>query len=651
MTGSLCRRVFPHLFCLIAALSPLVYGADDWAPIHPDELKMTSDPKALGSPAIYLYRQVDRDDSENREKRYSRIKIFSEEGRKYADIEIPFIQDQGDVRNIEARTIHSDGTIVNFDGVVYDKLIAKAKGLKYWAKTFTMPDVQPGSIIEYRYTRLYPQGWVYDSSWILSEDLFTKYAKFSLRQADNFALQWSWPRGLPPGTDHPVVDHRVVRLEAHDVPAFQVEDYMPPQDEMKFRVEFVYSRNLEKDPEKFWRQEAKDRYLDIDSFTNKRKAMEQALSQIVSPSDTPEQELEKIYARCQKIRNLSFEHEKTQQELNREKLKQIKNVEDVWKRGYGSGGSITWLFLALTRAAGFEASPVMIATRDRHFFFDPKLMDAYALNTNVVLIKLNGKNLFLDPGMAFAPFGLLPWHESGVPGLIIDRDGGTWIGTSMSDPEASGLERQAALQLDDSGALEGVATLTFKGLTAISRRLEQNEEDDAERKKSLEDELKSYVPVPSDVELTGTPDWNSSSPNFVAKFHIKISGWASSAGRRILLPISPFSGGEKHVFEGENRVHSISFSYAFSDLDDITITLPSGWDASDFPQPRNTDLKGVVFQIAAEKKNDSLHVSRRLAVNAELFELKYYGLLHTFFQTVRSGDDQQVVLSRLVASQ
>ena len=45
---------------------------------------MTSEPAAPGAPAIYLYRQVDRDDEGDREYNYVRVKILTEEGRKYA---------------------------------------------------------------------------------------------------------------------------------------------------------------------------------------------------------------------------------------------------------------------------------------------------------------------------------------------------------------------------------------------------------------------------------------------------------------------------------------------------------------------------------------------------------------------------------------
>ena len=57
----------------VAALTTLTYAGDDWLPITPAELKMTTEPKAPGAPAIYLYRQVDRNDENGWERIYARI--------------------------------------------------------------------------------------------------------------------------------------------------------------------------------------------------------------------------------------------------------------------------------------------------------------------------------------------------------------------------------------------------------------------------------------------------------------------------------------------------------------------------------------------------------------------------------------------------
>ena len=119
-------------FFLIILPVPAVHATVGFQPVSPDELKMTSEPQAPGAPAIILFRQVDRDDNgqTSHEDNYFRIKILTEEGRKYADVEIPFFKDTGNIVNIKGRTIKPDGSIVNFDGKVFDKSIVKAKGVK-----------------------------------------------------------------------------------------------------------------------------------------------------------------------------------------------------------------------------------------------------------------------------------------------------------------------------------------------------------------------------------------------------------------------------------------------------------------------------------------------------------------------------------------
>ena len=227
---------------------------------------MTSEPKAPGAPAIILFRQVDRDDRGHtaHEDVYFRIKILTEEGRKYADIEIPFWKEQGSIVNIHARTIGPDGTIVNFSGKAFDKSIVKARGVKYLAKTFTLPDVQVGSILEYYYTTDLSEHFLFDSRWILSDELFTRNAKFSLQavyqRLCSLALRWTWNR-LPPGTAQPAeAPNHVINLEASNIPAFQTEDYMPPENEMKSRVDFIYSEDaFEKDTDKYWKKVGKKR--------------------------------------------------------------------------------------------------------------------------------------------------------------------------------------------------------------------------------------------------------------------------------------------------------------------------------------------------------------------------------------------------------
>ncbi len=610
---------------------------------------MTSEPLAPGAPAVILYRQVDRDDNgrTSHQDEYVRIKILTEEGRKYANVEIPFFKENEDVVHVRARTIRPDGSTAEFDGKVFEQSLVKSRGLRLLAKTFTLPDAQVGGIIEYSYTYDLKEHAIFNSNWILSEDLFTKKARFSLKPYKSsyvpINLRWSW-HDLPPGAEPKEGPDHIVRMEANNISAFQTEDFMPPENELKSRVDFIYSEDLpEKDADSFWKKVGKKRNSELETFVGKRKAMEGAVAQIVSPNDPPEVKLRKIYDRVQSIRNTSYELRKTEQEEKREKEKIVENVEDIWKRGYGNGVQLTWLYLALVRAGGFEAYGVWVSDR-RNYFFTPVTMQSGRLDANVVLVKLNGKDLYFDPGGKFTPFGMLEWTETGVHGLRLDKDGGTWIRTALPASTESHIEHKAQLKLSDTGDLEGKLTVTYTGLEAMYRRREMRHADEVARKKFLEDRVRTQVPVGMEVELTNQPDWDASEIPLVAEFEVKIPGWASSAGRRAVIPAAIFTAVEKRTFEHANRVHPIYFEYPYQKVDDITIELPAGWQVSSVPPGEDKDAHVVGYTLKVEGTKNTLHLTRMFKVDFMILDPKYYPALRSFFELVRTRDDEQIVL-------
>jgi Domain of Unknown Function with PDB structure (DUF3857) len=637
--------VVSFLFVSVRSL----YAFDEWQPVDPADLKMTSEPKAPGASAIYLYRQVDRKDAArgSTEYNYLRIKILTEEGRRYANVEIPFFRKEASITisNVKARCIRPDGTVVNFDGKFIDKMIEKTKGEKVLARTFSIPDVQVGSIVEYHFNYDYADNYIFNSYWLISDELFTRTANFSLKPYPRWYLQWSWPAGLPVGTKPPAQDpDGIVRMTSQSVPAFEVEDYMPPANELKFRVLFTYSEEgFEQDTNKFWQKIGKKQNDHLENFLGKHKDLEQAVSQIVSPSDAPEVKLRKIYARVQQFRNLSYEPFKTQQEEKREIQKPVENAADILKYGYGYGSQLTWLFVGLARAAGFDASGALVSNRDEHFF-NEKLPDGRQLNSNVAIVTLNGKDLYFDPGSAFVPYGLLPWQETNSRGVKLNKGGGSWIQTPNIDSAESEIQRNADLKLTEDGALEGKVTLTFTGLEACWRRAEFHNQDDEARKKYLEDLLKQDVPTSIDVDLTKPPDWVNGELPLSAEFQVKIPGWVSSAGRRAIMPAGVFSASEKHMFEHAHRVNAVYFRFPFRKIDSVSIELPSGWKVDSIPKDQDTDAKAAEYIFKVEKKPNAIKFTRIIRVDLAIVPKEAYSDLRNFYQLVKSNDEQQIVL-------
>jgi hypothetical protein len=647
-----CRRYrFSPVATALSGLFLLVFflcgGAASasvgFQPVSQEELKMTAEPAAPGAPAVILYRQVDRDDNTSMEDNYLRIKILTEEGRKQADIEIPFHKGEASILNLKARTIKPDGTIANFSGTIFEKTIIKVKGHKYQAKTFTLPDVQVGSIIEYFYTIHRDPDYIFDSEWILSQELFTKRARFMLKPSRVMNLRWT--SRLPQRMDNPRAEAGgTIRLEVADIPAFIEEDYMPPVEDLKYNVQFIYNDDIGNKPEAFWNHWLRHYYSDLNGMMSDHKAMAQAVAGIVSPDDSPETKARKIYARVQQLRNTSYEGGKTEQEIKRAKEKPPHTIEEVWKNGYGSGWYLTWLYLDMVRAAGLEAYPVLAATRDGRSF-EPGLMVTRSLNSNMVLLNFGDHYAFCDPGAAFVPFGFLPWQETATAAVKLSKDGGTWITTALPPSTQTHIERNAKLKLmEESGNLEGTLTVTYTGMEAYARRIDEHREDEAGRKKFLEDEVREAVPSAIEVELTNTPDWRSPEEPLVAEFALKIPGWIVLAGRRALLPVGIFAAAEKHLFEPVKREHPISYHYASTKLDDIRIELPEGWKIASLPEPANVNQPAVSISFKAANENGALHLQRKLSSDAVSLDADDYPMLRNFYRYVRIHDEQQIVL-------
>ena len=186
--------------------------------------------------------------------------------------------------------------------------------------------------------------------------------------------------------------------------------------------------------------------------------------------------------------------------------------------------------------------------------------------------------------------------------------------------------------------------MTYSGLEAAWRRLEERHEDDTNRKKFLEDDVKGMIPAGIELDLTNKPDWSSSSPTLVAEFDLKVPGWVSGAGRRALLTVGLFGAIEKHTCELTSRVHPLYYHFMSQKQDDIRIQLPLGWQINSLPKPLLNDAKVMLYSLKIEDDKGTVHVERRLRSDLISLEQKYYPALRNFYQSVRSGDEQQIVL-------
>ena len=630
---------------LIAVLLGLgaVYAlaGDDFPPVNPQELAMKQDASNPTASALILYRESNTNNVESLKTEYYRVKIFTEAGKKYADIEVPYDKEIFSVYDVKARTIRPDGSIVPFNGKVFDKVLAKRGGLNVQAKAFSLPNVEPGCILEYRYKVGWDRQYWVPPRWIVQDELPALHAKFSLITPPgiNVAYTWFLPASFPtPHNKGPAVE-----LELSNIPAFQHEEFSLPDDALKMRVLFYESPSGGANEGDFWKDKGKELYKRAEDFSQPRKGVAQEVARLVQPSDSPEAKLRKLYARAQQLRNLSYERTKTEAEEKREKLKDADNAEKVLEYGYGYRSQINGTFVAMARAAGFEAYSVYVTERDGDVF-EPKLLDAAQLRWRLAVIKLGNEERYFDPGTPGCSFGLLPWEDIMVRGVRPSKEGAQYIVTPVPKPDTSERERTGEFTLADDGSLHGHLAITYTGLYALGERLRALHKDEVERRKQLENDIREWLPTETQVKLDKISGWDGSEQPLHVEATLDVPNMSTSAGSRILLPADVFEMNRKNPFEHETRQWTIFLDYPYTTHDDFTLHLPPTWKVETLPPPRDLNAGAARYQVTRSQAGADLHIQRQYRIDGVFFDIKYYSALRNFYSQIGAADEEQVIL-------
>jgi hypothetical protein len=673
---------------LVMAGGRLVAVGQEWPPITDAEKALKDCPQQPGAPAVFLYREEITNDNDSTKSSYRRLKILTMAGKEWANVEIPFVKGSTKIADLKARVVHSNGVSVDFGGQVFEKTALRFGRLKVTLKTFALPDVEVGSIIDYRYRTVpdegeslskkgqealesmlgshgKPQEGGIDTeegilffpldTWDIQESLFTRRAKFAYESSDflerllirafHKGIRLTWvARGV--GTAKPARKKGRYELELENIPAFEREEYMTPESAQRMEVRLFYLEGSVSTPEQYWKKESRNWQKGAEKFMGKPGEAAAEAQKFVAGFDDPLSKLRALYGRVQEIKNLSYDKTLTTQRRKELKIKDNHSVADVLRNNYGLRSDITRTFAVMAAAAGFETKVVRVSTRDDKLF-EKALCGLYSqFDSELAMVQVNGRNRLFDPATPYCPFGLVRWNCMGTVCLAPSDDPPSFVTTPAYPPETALTQREIALRLDPEGTVAGTAKVILTGQEALIRRLAHIGDDEVEVKKDMEREMSEILPSGARVTLQKLENMTNNADRITAIFDIEVPGFATLAGRRVLVPVSPLLGSEQHPFRHAQRKYPVCFPYPRREFDDIIVSLPAGMTVETRPAPhRGRDENFDYSLVCAVENGTKLHTQRDLVVKKNFFPVDQYAAVKSFFDQVRAGDEEQVVLA------
>lgn len=633
-----------------------------------EELKMTSDPKAPGAAAVYLDLEETANDPIHYETYYARIKVLTEKGKDLATVEVPYLGGRYKITDIKARTIHSDGTVIPLTGKPEDLLIAKKGDLEIGRKVFTLPSVEVGSVLEYRYQVDYDDNTYSSPSWDIQQPYFVHQAHYKFTPQKNFqpgahettstyltdakghvVNSLIWWANLPKDVSVQSMAGGFFAVDLTDIPPSPEEDWMPPIQSLLYKVRFYYKNAST--AQDFWLSEAKDWSKEVDRFAEPSKGIREAVAGIVAPTDSETVKAQKIYKAVEALENTDYTRTKSESEMKQLNLKDAKHAEDIWKQKSGDSEDIAQLYLAMVRAAGLHAYAMKVVARDRGIF-DASYMNVHQLNDTVILLAADGKGFYLDPGEKMAPFETVNWRHSDAGGMRQSDKGAGFQISPGQQYTANSRVSTGDITLDAHGGITGTLRIIMSGQEALRWRQRALRNDETEVKKQFDEDLEGQIPDGVKAHIDHFLSLDNPETNLMAVVNVEGSLGTATA-KRLLLPGFFFEArGHTPFVAQEKRLEPVDMHYGSRDSEEITYHLPAGVTVEGAPPDASVPWKGhAVYSTKSVSTPGRVVVSRALARAFTFAKPEEYQDLRGFYQKVAAEDQQQLVLALQPAAQ
>jgi hypothetical protein len=650
------QRSLAHVwlcFVCLMLVSVMAFAAEDWRPVDPAQLagKTPAVDKDADAEAIFWEVRLNDSDYDLIFNHYIRIKIFTERGKEsQSKIDIPYVG-RYQIKDIAGRTIKPDGSIVELKkDAVYERTIVKLSGIKVQAKSFAMPGVEPGAIIEYRWREVRPYTMANNVRLQFQRDIPVQSVKYYLKPAAFQRL------GMTTMTFHgqnsPMVKEKdgFYSTTMMNMPAFREEPRMPPEDQVRTWMLVYYTSQEKPDPVKFWNEVGKSLHERVKGRMKPNDEVKKTAATIIGDASTPEEKLKRLFDFCRfKIKNV-VDDASGMTEEERKKLKENNSPADTLKRAMGDGEDIDLLFASLATAAGFEARLAISAFRD-DIFFDRNLPLTYFMRPSCIGVLVGDSWRFFNPGTAYIPYGMLRWQEEGVSALVTDSKEPKFVETPMSAPDKSAESRTANLRLSEDGTLEGDVKIVYTGHLGFERK-EYNDDDSPEqRETTLREMMQSRM---GGAEISNIRIENVTDPDkpFTYSFHIKAPGYAQRTGKRLFFHPGFFQHGTKALFSASERKHSIYFHYPWSENDTVMIELPAGYALDNAEQPQSFNIEKIgAYEVSIGITTDkrTLQYKRKFFFGGEsriIFQAATYSTLKRIFDAIHDADTHTIALKQ-----
>jgi len=599
-------------------------------------------------------------------KVFERVKIYNNDGFDWATHSFAtynYGSDREKIESLKATTYNLDGNSISKDKMAKSAVFDERANSYYLRHKFTLPNIKPGSVIEYSYTvsspfsRIddinlqytipikkeivevkAPEYYVYRNIGNPQASLAYNYKKTMKEMQVNFKARSGIGNANSNGSAASTSKYKQIqyKLEESNIPPLKKESYVDNLNNYRAKSiwELVMINWPDEAPKTYstdWESVTKTIY-NRDSFVNelnKKGYFESDLEAIIAAAVDPMEKVKGIYAFL-----------KTKMSWNGN-LGYYPNdgVKKAYKSGVGNVGDINLILISMLRSANLNANPVLVSTKDHGVPVFPTLS---GFNYVVAGLELNGKFYLMDATSPSSGINLLPNRAMNWQGRLIKPDGTSdWVGLYpefmsqdivYAQAEIAGTELSANVRERLTGHY--AKDYRFKYADAL-----------------LDAQLEELQPGQNIATYSNleVKDLEYGKPFVNISYAATSGSMVEEINNDLYLSPMMFLASLENPFKADTRDYPIFFGFPQTKKYNITIKVPEGYKVTSLPESSKASLGDDMgsYTYLIKESPGMVQLSVTFELKSPIILSDDYGYVKGMFSEIISKEGEKLVLSKI----
>jgi hypothetical protein len=315
-------------------------------------------------------------------------------------------------------------------------------------------------------------------------------------------------------------------------------------------------------------------------------------------------------------------------------------IKEAYKKGSGNVSEVNLLLVSMLREAEIEANPVLVSSVDNE---TPIFPTREGFNYIVVQVSYGDEKVLVDATEKFAGLNLLPIRAANWKGRLIKKDGSSeWI--RLTDNQKSEDIVFLNIKLDSESEASGNGQKRHTNYRALnSRNTNMNSTEDELEKHIQNDNVGLEI---SNVIVEGLENVDS---DLTYKYDIKFKNAFDKVGDNIYITPLLYEANEESPFKLETRKLPLDLSFPYKTKTIVNIKIPEGYEVESIPESIKAVYNDTIgyYKYVTRNQGNMISTVATFNLDVSVIQPKDYPAFKKFFEAIVEKDAQKIVLKKI----